>query len=102
MIPSVRNSLSQHLAVFEEAKCNKVFYTWEMESRIKELKEAIPGLVAVEVPQLGDLISSESKHYDYQRTWLEGRTDPILIAHSSGSTGKKDIDPTVEIYKRVN
>lgn len=88
MIPSVRNSLTQHIAVFEEAKCNKVFYTREMISRINELKHAMPSLVAVEVPQLGDLISSESKHYEYSRTWEEGRTDPILIAHSSGSTGK--------------
>lgn len=88
MIPSVRNSLSQHLAVFEEAKCDKVFYTPEMQSRINEIKESMPRLQAFEVPDLDDLLSQSAKHYEYKRTWAEGRTDPIIIAHSSGSTGR--------------
>lgn len=90
MVPSVRNSLSQHLAVFDDAKCDKVFYTPEMESRIQELKQAMPGLKALLVPDLDDLLSSQSPHYEYGRTFAEGRTDPILIAHSSGSTGIVD------------
>ena len=87
MVPSVRNSLSQHLAVFQDANCNKLFYTSEMEVRVNELKEPVPGLQAFLVPSLDDLLSSQSPHYEYNRTFAQGRTDPILIAHSSGSTG---------------
>lgn len=88
MIPSVRNSVSQHVAVFEEAKCNKVFFTPEMQQRIAEIKQRIPDLQAFEVPELDSLLLSQPEHYEYKRTWKQGRTDPIIIAHSSGSTGK--------------
>ena len=88
MIPSVRNSLSQHLAVFEEVKCDKVFYTSEMQPRIDEIKQNMPKLQTFKVPELDELILQQTKHYEYNRTWADGRTDPIIIAHSSGSTGK--------------
>ena len=88
MIPSVRNSLPQHLSVFDAARCNKVFYTPEMKSRIEELKQSKPELQAFEVPSLDELITASSKHYPYTKAWRDARTDPILVAHSSGSTGK--------------
>lgn len=87
MIPSIRNSLAQHLSVFEAAKCNKVFYTPEMKARIDELRHNRPGLQAFEVPSLDELITTLPKQYPYTKKWSDARTDPILVAHSSGSTG---------------
>src|SRR5689334_10712126 len=87
MIPSIRNSLSQHEAVFAEAKCNKVFYTPEMQFRIDELKQLMPSLQAHQIQTLDELVAPDSKHYEYNRTWAEAQNDPFLIAHSSGSTG---------------
>lgn len=88
MVPSVRNSLSQHLAVFDEAKCNYVYYTPEMETRIRELQKERPQLRAFLVESFDTHITSGAKHYEYNKTWKEARTDPIVVAHSSGSTGK--------------
>jgi hypothetical protein len=87
MIPSVRNATSQHLSVFDSAVCSIVYYTPEMESRIEELKEARPNLKAYKVSSLDAHINATGPHFMYNRTWVEGRTDPILVAHSSGSTG---------------
>lgn len=92
MIPSVRNALSQHLSVFEAAACDKVFYTVEMEQTVIALKQANPSIQSVLVPSLDELINTPSEHYEYNRTWAEGRTDPIIIAHSSGSTGRTRLD----------
>lgn len=95
MIPSVRNSPSQNLSVFEAASCNKIFYTVEMEHVVTTLKDARPELRAVKVPSIDELIHTPSEHYNYDKTWAEARTDPIIIAHSSGSTGTS---PYVVLY----
>ncbi|CAK7224033.1 putative NRPS-like protein biosynthetic cluster [Sporothrix bragantina] len=89
MIPSVRNSLQQHRAVFTEAKCTRVYYTPEMAAIVAQLQAEMPDLKAFSVPPLDDVLSNgtSAKHYPYTRTWVEARTDPIIIAHSSGSTG---------------
>ena len=87
MIPSVRNSESQDLAVFEEAKCTRALYTPSFEAKFAKLVRERPGLQAFTVPELDTLLGSESKHYAYTKTWADARTDPIVLAHSSGSTG---------------
>lgn len=87
MIPSVRNSESQQLSVFEAAKCTRVLHTPTFESTINNLKRSMHELRNFSVPDLDQLIGIECVHYKYNRTWAEGKTDPIIIAHSSGSTG---------------
>ena len=59
-----------------------------MKARVEELKQSKADLQAFEVPSLDELITASSKHYPYTKTWREARTDPILVAHSSGSTGE--------------
>ncbi|KJR88497.1 NRPS-like enzyme [Sporothrix schenckii 1099-18] len=89
MIPSVRNALPQHQAVFAEAACRIVHYTPEMAAVVGQLKDAMPDLQAFRVPPLDDLLAAgtTAAHFPYTRTWAAARTDPIIIAHSSGSTG---------------
>lgn len=87
MIPSVRNSESQDLSVFEDAKCTRVYYTPNFTSKIEKLRALKHDLNIAEVPELDVLIGSASTHYVYDKMWADARTDPILIAHSSGSTG---------------
>src|SRR5262245_53778993 len=87
MIPSVRNSESQHLSVFEAASCTRVLYTPNFSSKISDIQTIKSELRGFAVPELDELINSPSKHYDYNKSWAEARTDPIIIAHSSGSTG---------------
>lgn len=88
MIPSVRNSKSQTLAVLDDAKCNKVLHTTEFTSRIADLKTARADLQTYVVADVDDLLGScQAQYYPYDKSWCEARNDPILIAHSSGSTG---------------
>lgn len=87
MILSVRNSLSQHHAVMDEAKCSIIFYTPEHEFRVIELMATRPDLRAIEARKLDDLITAVCDHYIYDKKWINDRTDPIIVAHSSGSTG---------------
>ncbi|KAL2206734.1 NRPS-like enzyme [Sarocladium strictum] len=87
MIPSVRNSFTQHLAVFEEAKCTRVLHTPNFDSVISQIKDQQPALSSHSVPDLDTLLNTPSEHYEYTRTWAEAKNDPVVVAHSSGSTG---------------
>ncbi|KAF2650921.1 hypothetical protein K491DRAFT_782258 [Lophiostoma macrostomum CBS 122681] len=87
MIPSVRNSESQHLSVFEAAGCSRVLHTPTFESIITAVRQAKPDVISHTVLELDQLLSTQCLHYEYNKTWAEARTDPIIIAHSSGSTG---------------
>lgn len=87
MIPSVRNSFTQHLAVFEEAKCTRVLHTSNFDSVIGQIKEKQSALRSYSVPELDVLLHTPSEHYEYNKTWAEAKNDPVVIAHSSGSTG---------------
>jgi hypothetical protein len=88
MVPSVRNSTSGHLHVLRESKCNKFFHSVVMESKINDLKENHENLQSFVLMSLDELLSTPSKHYPYEKSWSEAWSDPILIAHTSGSTGK--------------
>lgn len=88
MIPSVRNSESQHLAVLEEANCYKYMCSAELETKVHTLIKLRPGAISFTVPTLDKMLNTSSKHYPYEKTWEKAERDPLIIAHSSGSTGK--------------
>lgn len=74
--------------MLDSAKCNKILHSYEFSTKIADLKKIRPDLQAYVVAELDDLLSSQAKHYAYDKSWAEARRDPILVAHSSGSTGK--------------
>lgn len=90
MIPSVRNSESQHLSVFKAAQCTRVLHTAMFKPVIARIKEQRPELQSFPVPHLDQLIEVRCARYEYNKKWADARTDPIVIAHSSGSTGRFD------------
>lgn len=53
------------------------------------------------VETTGDLIASYDRPYPYLKTYEEAKSDPILILHSSGSTGEpKPVTFTNESFAR--
>jgi acyl-coenzyme A synthetase/AMP-(fatty) acid ligase len=47
------------------------------------------------VPSFSDMLKVESEYFPFNKTFEEARDDPILVLHSSGSTGvsKQSINP---------
>ena len=62
MIPSVRNAFTQHVAVFEAAKCTRVVHTPSFASTIVQIKDLQPSLEAYIAPDLDVLLNKPSGH----------------------------------------
>ena len=46
------------------------------------------GLLSFNVPSLDELLDKRPEHYPYHKSWAEAWNDPILLTHTSGSTGQ--------------
>lgn len=42
----------------------------------------------LQLPTLKGLLSGRALHYPYKKTFEEARHDPLVMLHTSGSTGK--------------
>lgn len=88
MVPSIRNSLPMNLSLLIETDCDRIFYSQEVARTVQELKEERPGMVAVLMPSLDELLESRPNHFPYEKDFDHAENDPVIICHTSGSTGK--------------
>ncbi len=96
MVPSIRNSLSMNLALLRRTNCDKIFYSKEVAHLVEELKAARPSIVSVLMPSFEALIESPYKAYAFHKTFAEAEDQPVLICHTSGSTGENTRSPGLE------
>ena len=66
----------------------KLLYAPESASLIKPLQDIAPSVSSNAVPDFQVMLESHPKRYPYHKSFSEARNDPILVLHSSGSTGE--------------
>ena len=98
MVPSVRNAEAGHLHVLKNAECTKLFHSAEFTKTASQLQSKKPELETFELGTLEELLSAPPKHYPYHKQWATSWKEPIIIAHSSGSTGKSVAKVTMDSY----
>lgn len=74
-------------SLLEKTQCSHVLYAHELEAIVNPLLHERPELRIHKILPLKDLILSAAEHYPFDKEYEEARWDPILILHSSGSTG---------------
>ncbi|KAF2113570.1 hypothetical protein BDV96DRAFT_601064 [Lophiotrema nucula] len=87
LLPSLRNSLWMNALLLEQTECAYLLYATEIDALIEPLLEHRPNLQTFPVQPLETLVRPETPHYPYDKSYEEAKWDPILILHSSGSTG---------------
>jgi acyl-coenzyme A synthetase/AMP-(fatty) acid ligase len=87
MVPSVRNAEAGHLHVLENAHCTKLFHSIDFEKTANQLKCKKPELQTFQLASLNELLNANPEHYPYHKQWTTSWKEPVIIAHSSGSTG---------------
>lgn len=95
LVPSVRNSLWMNLSLLEQTKCTKFLYSIEMSQKAYELQAEKKDLRALAVESLSAMTQKDTKHYPYTKSFGDNCWDPVLILHSSGSTGNIPLDEVV-------
>lgn len=76
-----------NVSLLEQTQCRHILYVSEVESLLRPLLEHKADLQLHKIGALGDMIRPEAAHYPYEKDYEAVRWDPILILHSSGSTG---------------
>lgn len=67
----------------------KLLYAAELAPMIKPLQSmASSSISSNAVPSFQEMLESNPEPYIYQKNFDEARDDPIVVLHSSGSTGK--------------
>ncbi len=77
-----------NISLLEQTKCTKFLYTTEVSQKIRDLQAQKKNLQTLTVQSLNDMLHGLSDHYSYEVKFSDVRFDPVLILHSSGSTGK--------------
>ena len=75
-------------SLMEQTQCKKFLYAIEISSKVQSLQAAVSDLQTWTVESLDDMLQGESEQYAYKATYEQARWDPVLVLHSSGSTGK--------------
>jgi acyl-CoA synthetase (AMP-forming)/AMP-acid ligase II len=87
LLPSLRNSAWMNASLIEQTNCSHLLYAAEVEAMATPLLESQPTLQIHPVKPLDDLIRPKTTHYPYEKSYEDAKWDPVLILHSSGSTG---------------
>lgn len=76
-----------NLSLLKQTGCTKFFFSAEMTQKVRELQAEKADLQIFDVQPFDDMIRGDPKHYPYEEKFADVRWNPILILHSSGSTG---------------
>ncbi|KAF2176481.1 acetyl-CoA synthetase-like protein [Zopfia rhizophila CBS 207.26] len=87
LLPSLRNSPWMNASLLEQTQCYHLLYAPEVEALVNPLLDQKADLKTHQVQALEDLTLPEAEHFPFDRDYDAAKWDPILILHSSGSTG---------------
>jgi thioester reductase-like protein len=76
-----------NVSLLEQTECLRLVHSSEVGPVVKKLQQALPLLRCQQLPSLGELLNVPSTEYLYNLTYTEAVHEPVLILHSSGSTG---------------
>ena len=88
LLISPRNSPRANLSLLHQTSCRRVYHSEIMASAANALGALDPELSFTRVPSFDELISFTSKEFEYLENFDAAVRHPVLIVHSSGSTGE--------------
>ncbi|KAH8665697.1 putative NRPS-like enzyme [Tricladium varicosporioides] len=87
-LPSPRNPTDVNVSLLQQTICSRLVYSAEVGPVANILQAALPGLQCGQIPSLDELLAAPATDYSYDLKYEDVFREPILILHSSGSTGQ--------------
>ncbi|KAL9620042.1 MAG: hypothetical protein Q9160_005420 [Pyrenula sp. 1 TL-2023] len=87
---SPRNTVPQNLSLLKQTSCEKFFFAEELSSSLRPLLQAArrEGIRAeIAIAAFDDWVASYTVPFPVTKSYDEAKDDPIMVLHSSGSTG---------------
>jgi acyl-coenzyme A synthetase/AMP-(fatty) acid ligase len=89
LLPSPFATKEAQLNLLDTTKATTYLHTEYNGAAVKSITSERPGVQAIPVPELGQwLCDQDARHYEYSKTWDEAKSEPWIIFHTSGTTGK--------------
>ncbi|KUJ12451.1 NRPS-like enzyme [Mollisia scopiformis] len=85
-LTSPRNSLAAHLKLFHQLNCTKLLYPEPKPASVSAILES-HYMQHFAVPSVEDLLGIEYPVYPYDKKFEEAMSEPLMVIHTSGSTG---------------
>ena len=86
-LPSPRNPASTNLALLQQTNSTKLVYAPELQAMIHNLTDLQEGITCAAVDPLKTMLQSHGPSFHFCPSFEEAIHQPILVLHSSGSTG---------------
>jgi acyl-coenzyme A synthetase/AMP-(fatty) acid ligase len=91
VLPSPLVTREGQLHILEKKNCTIYLRPSSMASTVDAIVHGIPGIRTVTAPELDELFQeTEAEPYVYNKSWEEGKDDPWLVFHTSGTTGQSN------------
>ncbi|KAF2011090.1 putative NRPS-like enzyme [Aaosphaeria arxii CBS 175.79] len=87
LLPSPRNPPAVNLSLMEQTYCVKLLHTSELLPMINQLKVENSEILTEEIPSFNHILNSEPEDFPFDPHYEEVKDNPIVVLHSSGSTG---------------
>ncbi|KAI0384999.1 acetyl-CoA synthetase-like protein [Hypomontagnella monticulosa] len=87
LLPSPRNPPSINISLMSQTESTKLLYTVEVAPIVNQLQNEYAALITQTIPSFDEMMKSSPEHFPYKKTFSDARDDPVVVLHSSGSTG---------------
>ncbi|KAF1956304.1 acetyl-CoA synthetase-like protein [Byssothecium circinans] len=87
LLPSPRNPPATNASLMQQTSCKTVLHTSKVLPVVKLLDTASPNLHSHCIPPFQEMLDSSPAPFPFTKSYSTHLHDPIIILHSSGSTG---------------
>ncbi|TVY78270.1 Non-canonical non-ribosomal peptide synthetase FUB8 [Lachnellula suecica] len=87
-LPSPRNTTAANVSLLQQTQCSRLVNSIEVGLVAKNLQTALPDLLCEEFLSLEELLAVPAREFIYDLKYEDVYREPVLILHSSGSTGQ--------------
>ncbi|KAI0389196.1 hypothetical protein F5Y17DRAFT_141260 [Xylariaceae sp. FL0594] len=87
LLPSPRNPPATNKSLMDQTGCTKLLQAAEAAPIVKQIQDIMPSLQITTIPSFDEMLSSSPEHYPFNKDFDAARNEPVVVLHSSGSTG---------------
>ncbi|RAH64234.1 AMP-binding enzyme [Aspergillus aculeatinus CBS 121060] len=88
ILPSPLVTAEAQRRILESQKCTVYLRPSTMKAQVDAILHDAPHIQTIDIPDLEQFLKvTESEPVTYSKTWDEGKNDPWLVFHTSGTTG---------------
>ncbi|KAI9645908.1 hypothetical protein NHQ30_005345 [Ciborinia camelliae] len=88
LFPSPRNPPATNASLLEQTQCSIVLHAEEVGPIVKQLHSVRTEIRCLAIPSFQTILEGDGRSFFYEgQTFQEAKNNPIVVLHSSGSTG---------------